>query len=116
MWSDDVTIASKMESTGEPNFIQISEATRSRLTIDLPIHQTRDLELKQGKTKAHLINPDFHIPEEEVNVMTPLEEKDYVPSFPESEPYVWIKYEYFIPFPDLCAKTTLKLNHDGCVR
>jgi len=93
VWSDDVSIASKMESTGEPNHIQISEATHSRLTLNMGIKEKRQLDLKQGRITTFILS-DEALPLEDSFLIRPTaEEKEYIPSFPESEPYLWVKYE-----------------------
>jgi len=46
LWGDTVNIASRMESHGLPDEIQISDATRTRLGESYPVEARGDIPLK----------------------------------------------------------------------
>ena len=46
LWGDTVNTASRMESTGEPGRIQISEATRELLGADFTLVERGTLDVK----------------------------------------------------------------------
>jgi len=63
VWSDDVAIASKMESTGEPNKIQISSAARLRLKLAFRLTEGQSVDLgKLGRTQTFIFDPGERVP------------------------------------------------------
>jgi len=55
LWGDTVNTASRMESSGEPGRIQVSDGTRQRLPAELAF-ESRELEVKGlGRIRAHLL-------------------------------------------------------------
>ena len=64
VWSDDVAIASKMESTGEPNTIQISSSVRMRLKLGFRFSEGQSVDLgKLGHTQTFFLDPrEFFCP------------------------------------------------------
>jgi class 3 adenylate cyclase len=55
LWGDTVNLASRLESSGVPGRIQISESTRSLLGDDVDL-EARELEIKGlGRRTAYLV-------------------------------------------------------------
>jgi adenylate cyclase len=52
LWGDVVNIASRMESTSEPGYIQVSDAVHIRLQDDFTFEARGDVEIK-GKGPMH---------------------------------------------------------------
>lgn len=52
LWGDVVNVASRYESTGEPNKIHVSDSVKFRLDDDFIFEQAEDVEMK-GKGKLH---------------------------------------------------------------
>lgn len=64
LWGDVVNIASRMESSGEPGCIQVSDAVRIRLQDDFTFDARGDVEIK-GKGPIHTWYLTGHIEHEE---------------------------------------------------
>ena len=52
LWGDVVNVASRYESTGEPNKIHVSDSVKFRLDDDFIFEQAEDVDMK-GKGKLH---------------------------------------------------------------
>ena len=52
VWGDAVNTASRMESTGQPNRVQVSDATRQRLSASFVVEDRGNLEVK-GRGVMH---------------------------------------------------------------
>ncbi|GAB5438470.1 MAG: hypothetical protein FalmKO_35950 [Falsiruegeria mediterranea] len=57
LWGDAVNLASRMESTGEDGSIQLTKATRDRLSYRYDITERGEVEVKgRGMMTTYLLN------------------------------------------------------------
>lgn len=57
VWGDTVNVASRMESTGEPGRIQVSEAAHARLADEFDLEPRGEIEVKgKGRMKTWFLN------------------------------------------------------------
>ncbi len=58
LWGDSVNLASRLESSGEPGRVHVSEAFRESLTETLTFEERGEVDLKGvGKTRTHWLKP-----------------------------------------------------------
>lgn len=63
LWGDTVNTASRMESTGLPGRVQVSEATHALLAAHFQLEERGEIEVKgKGKMRTYLLGPQLADP------------------------------------------------------